>query len=138
MISVDDRSSEPEYLQVARQLRERIISGELPVGGQLPSSRAVQAEFGVGRVTWGRAVDQLRAQGLVAVRKGQGVWVTARPAVQVLEVTIGDRISARVPTEDERGRLGAGLLSPVLVVTRADGRQEVHPAAVTVCSVTCP
>ncbi len=138
MISVDDRSSEPEYLQVARQLRERIISGELPVGGRLPSSRAARAEYRVGRVTWGRAVEQLRVQGLVAVRKGQGAWVTARPAVQVLEVTIGDRISARVPTEEERGRLSAGLLSPVLVVTRADGSQEVHPAAVTVCSVTCP
>ena len=137
IIAVDDNSGEPEYQQVARQLRERIISGQLPVGEQLPSSRAMLAERGIGRVTWHRAVEALRVQGLVTIRKGQGAWVTARPAVRVLEVRAGDRVSARPPTEAERAELGGGLLSPVLVVTRADGSAEVHSAAVTVCAVTC-
>lgn len=135
-VDVDGRSGEAEYLQVARQVRDQIISGKLPVGERLPSSRTMQAA-GVGRVTWMRALAELESQGLVTIRKGQTAWVTSRPAVVVVEVRAGDRIAARAATEDERGTLGAGRLSPVLVITRADGAVEVHPAAVTVCSVTC-
>ncbi len=134
-MKVEPGSGEPEYLQLARSLRQRIIDGDLPVGEPLPSSRAVRDRHGIGRATYGRAVAELRKQGLVAIRTGQGAWVTARPAVQVLEVGAGDRVAARPPTEDERERLGAGLLTPVLVVTRATGAVEVHSAAVTVCQV---
>jgi hypothetical protein len=41
-------------------------------------------------------------------------------------------VTARMPTEAEREQLDTGL-TPVLVVTRADGTEEVFPAAVTVC-----
>lgn len=135
MAYVDDGSGESEYLQVARALRQQIIDGELEVGEQVPSSRTAKDAHGVGRTTWGRAVAELRRQGLVSVRKGQGAWVTARPAVRVVEVAAGDRVTSRAATEQERERLGTGPLTPVLVVTRADGRAEVHSAAVTVCLV---
>lgn len=134
---VDDGSGESEYLQVARTLRQQIIDGQIEVGEQLPSSRAAKDQHGVGRTTWGRAVAELRRQGLVSVRKGQGAWVTARPAVRVVEVSAGDRVTSRAATEEERERLGTGPLTPVLVVTRPDGKVEVHSAAVTVCLVAC-
>jgi GntR family transcriptional regulator len=137
LIRVDEGSAEAEYLQVAHQLRQQIIDGQLAVGEQLPSSRAVKDEYGVGRATYGRALGELQRQGLVMVRKGNGAYVTAAPAVQVVEVGNGDRVGARPPTAAERDRLGTGLLSAVLVVTRADGRVEVHPASLTVCKVTC-
>ena len=132
---VDDGSGESEYLQVARTLRQQIIDGQFDVGEQLPSSRSAKERHGIGRTTWGRAVAELRRQGLVSIRKGQGAWVTARPAVRVVEVTEGDRVAARPATEDERRRLGTGPLTPVLVVTRAGGETEVHSGAVTVCLV---
>lgn len=132
---VDDGSGESEYLQVARALRQQIIDGELEVGEQLPSSRSAKDEHQIGRTTWGRAVAELRRQGLVSIRKGQGAWVTARPAVKVVEVAAGDRVTSRAATEGERERLGTGPLTHVLVVTRADGEVEVHSAAVTVCLV---
>src|ERR1700727_2103642 len=44
----------------------------------------------------------------------------------------GNEVTARMPTEAEREQLDTGL-TPVLVVTRADGTEEVFPAAVTVC-----
>lgn len=140
-MEVDSESGEPQYLQLARQVRQRIIDGSLEVGEPLPSSREVLARHGVGRATWGRAVAELRRQGLVSVRRGQGAWVTARPAVRVVALGPGDRVSARAAAEGERESLGAGLLTPVLVVTRADGSREVHDGAVTVCLVTgslCP
>ncbi len=134
-VQIEDGTGEAEYLQLARALRQQIIDGQLPVGEPLPSSRTARDAHGIGRATWGRAVAELRKQGLVSVRKGQGTWVTARPAVRVVEVAAGDRVAARAASETEREDLGAGLLTPVLVVTRAAGGTEVYSAAVTVCAV---
>jgi len=44
----------------------------------------------------------------------------------------GDRVIARMPTEQERERLSTGHITPVLIVTRANGRVEPYNAAVTV------
>jgi DNA-binding transcriptional regulator YhcF (GntR family) len=136
-VKIEGGSGEAEYLQLARAIRQEIIDGKLPVGEPLPSSRSMKELHGIGRATWGRAVAELKQQGLIAVRKGQGAWVAARPAVQVVEIAAGDRVASRAATEDERTRLGAGLLTPVLVVTRASGATEVYSAAVTICQATC-
>lgn len=133
---VDAESGEPEYLQIARRLRQQIIEGELPVGTPLPSSRQVKAQHGIGRQPWMRAVAELRQQGLVTMRKGLGAWVAARPSVSQVEIGAGDRVAVRSATEAERARLHTGLLTPVLVITRASGETEVHSGAVTVCLVT--
>ena len=37
-----------------------------------------------------------------------------------------------MPTEEERERLSTGHITPVLIVTRADGSVEPYNAAVTV------
>jgi len=132
---VDDQAGESEYLQIARRMRQQIIDGELAVGEPLPSQRLMQAEHGIGRTTYGKAVAELRRQGLVTIRRGQGAWVTTQPAVRVIEVRAGDRVAARAATEAEREEFGTGLLASVLVVTRAAGEAEVYPAAVTVCAV---
>lgn len=132
-VQVQDGTGEAEYLQVARAIRQRIIDGVYRVGEPLPSSRAVKEEHGIGRATWGRAVDELRRQGLVSVRRGLGAWVTARPAVSLVELAAGDRVASRHASDEERERLSTGYLTPVLVVTRASGRVEVYSAAVTVC-----
>jgi DNA-binding transcriptional regulator YhcF (GntR family) len=131
-VKIDYDSGEPVYLQIARLLRDQIIQGELQVGAQLPSGNEMQASRGVTRVTYQHAVDQLRDAGLVVTRAGKGTFVVAVPMLQVVDLSAGDQVTARMPTETEREQLDTGL-SPVLVVTRADGSEEVFSAAVTVC-----
>jgi DNA-binding GntR family transcriptional regulator len=131
-VNIDYDSGEPVYLQIARLLRDQIIQGELRVGAQLPSGNEMQASGGVTRVTYQHAVDQLRDAGLVVTRAGKGTFVVAVPMLQVVDLSAGDEVTARMPTEAEREQLDTGL-SPVLVVTRADGSEEVFSAAVTVC-----
>src|SRR3984885_4004734 len=131
-LHIDYDSGEPVYLQIARLLRDQIIQGELQVGAQLPSGNEMQASRGVTRVTYQHAVDQLREAGLVVTRAGKGTFVVAVPMMQVIGLSAGDQVTARMPTEAEREQLDTGL-TPVLVVTRADGAEEVFPAAVTVC-----
>ena len=129
---VDYESGEKVYLQIARAIRDRIISGELPVGAQIPSGNQMKQEWGVNRLTGAQAVEELRKAGLVATRPGVGTFVAAMPASQVVALRPGDRVIARMPSEEERERLGTGHITPVLIVTRADGRVEPYNAAVTV------
>jgi DNA-binding GntR family transcriptional regulator len=129
---VDYESGEKVYLQIARAIRDRIISGELPVGAQIPSGNQMKQEWGVNRLTGAQAVEELRKAGLVVTRPGVGTFVAAMPVLQVVALRPGDRVIARMPSEEERERLSTGHITPVLIVTRADGRVEAYNAAVTV------
>jgi len=60
------------YKGIAEAIRARILGGEFAPGAALPSESALCAEYGVARNTLRRALDQLAAEGLVAVRPGRG------------------------------------------------------------------
>jgi DNA-binding transcriptional regulator YhcF (GntR family) len=132
-VRIDYESGEKVYLQIARIIRDRIISGELPVGSQIPSGNQMKQAWGVNRLTGAMAVEELRKAGLLVTRPGVGTFVAQTPTMQVVAMRPGDRVVARMPTEEERVRLGTGYLTPVLVITRADGHIEQFNAAVTVC-----
>src|SRR3984885_1979541 len=131
-VRVDYESGEKVYLQIARAIRDRIISGDLPVGAQIPSGSQIKQEWGVNRLTGAQAVEELRKAGLVTTKPGVGTFVTATPASQVVVLRPGDRVIAQMPSEEERERLSTGHITPVLIVTRADGSVEPYNAAVTV------
>ncbi|MDO8185060.1 GntR family transcriptional regulator [Conexibacter sp. JD483] len=59
----------PAYEQVAQQLREAILDGQLRPGDELPSERELCAQFGVSRTTVREALRALQTQGL-AVQAG--------------------------------------------------------------------
>ncbi len=136
-VQIDYESGEKVYLQIARIIRDRIIRGELPVGAQLPSGSQMKQEWGVNRLTGAQAVEELRKAGLVVTRPGVGTFVATSPALQVVMLEPGDRVASRMPTEEERESLSTGFLTPVLIVTRADGHVEPYNAAVTVCESRC-
>lgn len=132
-VKIDYESGEKVYLQIARVIRDRIISGELPVGAQIPSGSQMRHAWGVNRITGAQAVDVLRRADLVVTKPGVGTFVSATPEKQIVTLRAGDEVISRMPTEEERERLRTGYLTPVLVVTRADGAVEPFNAAVTVC-----
>jgi DNA-binding FadR family transcriptional regulator len=125
------------YIQLANWLRDQIVAGQFALGSKLPGEEALKRSLGVDRSVVRRAVQVLRAEGLIVTRHGVGSFVATVPNALVVLVRPGDRISARLPDEAERSRLGAlspGI--PVLVVSRAaDGTQEVYSGAVTVLHV---
>lgn len=135
MAQIDYDSGEKVYLQIARIIRDRIISGELPVGAQVPSGSQMRREWGVNRLTGAQAVEELRKAGLAVTKPGVGTFVAATPKLQVVELLPGDKVIARMPTEAERDALRTGYLTPVLIVTRSDGAVEPYNAAVTVCQI---
>ncbi len=80
------------YEQVADQLRELIVTGELPQGGRLPTETALARELGVSRATVREALRLLAAQGLVRTAKGQtgGSYVTLPTVDHISEFVRGN------------------------------------------------
>jgi GntR family transcriptional repressor for pyruvate dehydrogenase complex len=85
------RPVRPAYAQVASQIRELIMSGELSPGDRLPNESIMATQFGVSRTTVREALRVLSSQGLVITERGVtgGTFVSAgNPAVvaELLEI----------------------------------------------------
>jgi GntR family transcriptional regulator len=65
----------PPYQQIADHLRAQIRDGELRPGDVLPSERQIMQQWNVARATAGKALNALRLEGLVEVRRGVGTVV---------------------------------------------------------------
>ncbi|MPQ98292.1 aminotransferase class I/II-fold pyridoxal phosphate-dependent enzyme [Modestobacter sp. I12A-02628] len=76
--SLDDLPG-PRYAALARRVRERVASGELPVGTRLPGERELAAALGLSRVTVASAYRVLREEGFARTRHGSGTVVELPP-----------------------------------------------------------
>jgi len=74
-IELDRSSPIPLYRQLYLQVRKQILSGRLPGGTRLPSTRTLCKELGLSRITLLNAFDQLTAEGFLASRTGAGTYV---------------------------------------------------------------
>jgi len=68
----------PMYRQIAEDLRQRIVSGELAPGSQLPTELELRERFNASRNTVRDAIKWLTNLGLVATRPGQGTFVVEK------------------------------------------------------------
>lgn len=124
--SIDTTSREPRYLQLADILRDAIVSGDM--AERLPSETDLVQWSGLGRTTVRHAVAVLRSEGLVVSERGLGTRVRRAGERTVTHIPADAEISARMPTEAERRRLGLQEGVPVLVVSRPGAEDEVLPA----------
>lgn len=67
--------SEAAYLQVARDIREQIASGQLKPGDKLPSFAALCEHYKVSGTVIRTALVLLKAEQLIDGRQGKGVYV---------------------------------------------------------------
>lgn len=70
-----DRTSAAD--QVVQDIRERILSRDLPRGTRLPSEKVLAAQYDVSTPTIREAIRALSATSLVESRHGSGTYVTA-------------------------------------------------------------
>ncbi|MFJ7056580.1 GntR family transcriptional regulator [Streptomyces griseobrunneus] len=63
------------YLQVADQIRARVLAGEWAVGDKLPSRARFAKEYGVGQSVAQRAMERLIIEGILEGRAGSGTYV---------------------------------------------------------------
>lgn len=76
-LTIDKKDALPLYRQIVRQIREMILSAQLPAGFHLPPERRLAEALGVTRTTVINAYDALKSEGLVDARVGHGTVVTA-------------------------------------------------------------
>ena len=79
IVQLDRESQEPLYLQIKHQLRDLILTGDLPLGTRLPPERKLAESLCVNRTTVSTAYQELAADGLVEGQVGRGTIVCARP-----------------------------------------------------------
>ena len=75
------QGSRPIWVQLAEQLRQRIVTGAYPAGAHFPTVRELAAEAGVNPNTMQRAMAHLEAEGLVITNRTAGRTVTGREEV---------------------------------------------------------
>lgn len=100
-----------KYREIAERFRSRILSGELRQGDEVPSERALAAEYGISRPTATRALELLRHEGLVDSQRGAGTFV-ADLAInrRASERYQRARTAGRIYTSDERAEIVAADL----------------------------
>ncbi|MEZ9564407.1 GntR family transcriptional regulator [Vibrio artabrorum] len=96
--------NKPRYLQIADTLREKIKSGELPVGSILPTESELQTKFDVSRVTIRKAMQLLVENDLLYRQRGSGTYVKApRAQHNVLQLTgFVEEVSAQGKTPSSK------------------------------------
>jgi GntR family transcriptional regulator len=74
----------PIYLQIRDLIIARIIDSGTGAPEPLPSVRALAGELAVNPLTVAKAYQELRAAGLVAARKGVGLYIEPGAAAALL------------------------------------------------------
>jgi GntR family transcriptional regulator len=72
LITIDPGSSDPVFVQIADQVREQLVGGDIPVGTRLPAARDLAEHLGVNLHTVLHAYQSLRDEGVIALRRGSG------------------------------------------------------------------
>jgi GntR family transcriptional regulator len=82
---IDFRSGLPIYLQVVERIKERIASGQLRPGDQLPTVRAMALELRVNFNTIARSYRILDEMGIISTQQGRGTYIMSVPPPEISE-----------------------------------------------------
>ena len=77
-LSIDNRSDQPIYEQIALQIKAQIISGALAEDTLLPSIRSLAKDLRISVITTKRAYDELEKDGYIYTVAGKGCYVAER------------------------------------------------------------
>ncbi len=77
-IIITNTADEPIYEQIAKQIKDLILRGELAEGEPLPSIRNLARDLQVSVITTKRAYEELEREGFVATVGGKGTFVASQ------------------------------------------------------------
>jgi GntR family transcriptional regulator len=93
-LELDFRSGVPIYLQVVESIKERIVSGKISPGYQLPTVRSLALELRVNFNTIARAYRILDESGIISTQRGRGTYVTNMPSPEAAQKIKKDALEA--------------------------------------------
>ncbi len=127
-IHLDFRSSEPIYLQIARQIEEMVRQGSLKEGDQLPTVRELATELRINFSTVARAYTVLDEERLISTQRGRGTYIWEEPSSETVEHLRQRNLQelARRYLE-EAGRLGCGPAEAIKALEDLVQSGKVNP-----------
>jgi GntR family transcriptional regulator/MocR family aminotransferase len=133
LVQLDVPGALPLYEQLYRGLRENILSGRLPGGTWLSSTRVLATHWGVSRFTVVAAMERLLAEGYLIARRGAGTAVVDTLPESTMLATRrashrvnGQPVSSALPRLSSRGTTVSAI---VITGPRAEGSEPrpFHP-----------
>jgi GntR family transcriptional regulator len=103
---LDPKSGVPFYRQIIDQIRYGISAGNLSVGDQLPTVRALSVELQVNPNTISKAYKELEIQNILATQQGTGTFIAP--------------VTVTIPDEERRAKL-AGICDEFLTIAGSYG-----------------
>ncbi len=77
-ILISNSSTQPIYEQIADQIKDQIMKGELTESEPLPSIRSLARDLHISVITTKRAYDELEKDGFLVTVAGKGSYVAAQ------------------------------------------------------------
>ena len=120
-------SATPIYRQVVEQVQRRVTGGQLKVGDELPSVRAVAERHAINPMTVSKAYSLLEAEGLLERRRGLAMVVAESAAPKA---SAGDRLALLEPALQAAALQAQQLGIPPARALKAFERQlrTLHPS----------
>ncbi|PKL49000.1 MAG: GntR family transcriptional regulator [Candidatus Riflebacteria bacterium HGW-Riflebacteria-2] len=85
MIKINESSPIPIYQQIIEGMQREILAGVFAADDRLPSIRDLAISLKVNPNTIARAYQELATAGTIYFKRGQGAYVTAKSADDLLE-----------------------------------------------------
>ena len=95
----------PIYEQIARQIKAKIVGGELQPGEALPSMRLLAKDLRISVITTKRAYEELEREGFIISQTGRGSFVAPVGVELLLEEQLR-RVEAYLEEAAKAAHLG--------------------------------
>lgn len=117
---ISNASDRPIYAQIASQIQDAILSGELAEGAPLPSIRSLANDLRISVITTKRAYAELEEAGFIDTVQGKGSFVAGgnremlregrlKRVEELLAQAIGEAAAAEISGDELHAMLDALL-----------------------------
>ncbi len=111
LLRIEPADPRPIWRQIEEGVRHLIASGALPAGSPIPSVRDLARDLQINPATVSKAYQRLTDAGVLAVRRGDGTYVSTAPPV--------------LTSDERRDKLHEGAVRYVsLAATLGAGEEE--------------
>jgi len=127
LLHLTDLSDEPLQSQINRQIRTKILNGELTAGTILPSIRNLAKEQRVSVVTVQRGYESLERDGLIHSRRGKGFFVSPIDETHKKEMAMNrfiEKIEPIVKVALEEGMRADDLVKSIQAICKKEEMQS--------------
>ena len=98
-------SNKPIYIQIADNICEKILSGEMTPGSRIPSVREWGAKIGVNPNTVARSYEILTKKSVINNQRGIGFFVSDNAISAIQESELDKFIKEEIPAFVNRAKL---------------------------------